>query len=1581
MSLSEEESTAQSAIPCSTAPFPTPHVAHPVGNDCPHRCHLQSKESVAASAIPTTTATVATPPPSRAASQSEGRLQGVRFEVLSALAVPHALYTLPSVTVVLRSLVEQIIGDFRAPLQLCRVQPKAPVSNLGSRGDGDGTTTASPCGRTALEDEDYYFLRHCAYQTRQWQAAEETGSTNDVVSLHAFDGAGCEQGVEEQLCELLAQQSPRGKWGKGMPLASGPTPLLSNLLRYQPLLRDMQLLAKHLLLPIGAWCHKTQWMIAHEDVALTIQHRLQRRRLFVGVAAADEEKTRYATMPAAEVESLWQDLYEVLGAAWRQREQLWGYYRYLHGKRKVSPVTLNGQAIRAVPPEVHAALPLKERYEALHYGSCSSTTYGIPSSSPLGTAAAAEEDTCGFGPFRPADIGVTAQGVLVLRRPMAAVLRSLRVSLPSSGVRDPVEIAPLSGRKAAYQFVDHVRLATRGSAAEKQPQRQAPCTAGTSATTVIPLFDLTTEDVALTDAFPYLSPEVYLALKEAKGREEAWPPSHCVSDDAWNVAVIVIECALCGFSARDSSKCHLGNVDEKPASSQAPPKRVSTLSHSVYQEVVTTLTEKWNVAPTAASNFVYAALYHLQKRLSLSSAEYDSASVQDNDSDVNCDAGVGVMERRGADTQPSPFRLAKEWEQHLRQVYGAPFLTTVLAEVAVKGLCWRRSERWNAFCAAHVTIWESPSDTGLGSSSQDLCEHYCSTPSFVSTPLGSPTASMVLAGERDTASQTTTQRLDRTLATLQTPLLPFVCPPNRSTRNLTAKGWDCTPGVVPCLQQWLKQQRSLTADTSTSSGGGSACDTPSSLDFIEVLRLLRSALVLQARQHCGNEEPVLRYRVAAHPFLRGIMERHLLSTYTVLCGCATPSGGTAAGKRSSGALPGLELYIPGDDLLAAMTPTADFVANRCGSSHDMGVLQAFVEDAAAPRPLSAASPLPQRHRGKGVVSVLTQQHHSTGPRPSSPAPRSVLGEVRSVMSELDGNIALQLHHCNKLRRLMFLHNAPALVRLYLSRGTRGASTDVTSLSKDGAVYYAIPPTLRGEVWGCLLDVPHARQREVLYSKLQCQAFGTSLWDRQLAVDIPRCHQYDPSLASSEGHAKLRRIIKAWLALNPKLQYWQGLDSVCAVLLSVSFTSEALVLAQLQQLVLRFIAHDDGGAAGVHSTVQHRLSSTSVAAQKSTMSEQLHLLRVLLRYCDPLLAHHLFDVLGCTPELFAIRWLVTLFSHGLPLRKVYVLWDLLLMHADMEGAVVLLLSCAVMMQRRTRLLSEDFSGCLAAFSSGGGSTIAVGPAVQDTRALIASVPPSVLRPPRQGEAPPCWWKASTTAAALPIAVLRVADLVEAVSKFKRLVSVARDGGAPHWSDSGVYLVDLRRQGERSDAVLGAMHLPLEPPAALMSATARDSEGESELAEMGWGIVGVQEQLQEQQEAAREAVKRQVEMVAAEVVRQLRNTAVAAIAPRPPVANDGGSASEQVLPSVEVSHQPHNPIVMKMSQSPHVVLIVSCGKAARASREEVVALDAAFAVGVQLSACGVHNVSVLLGGVEAIRQDAPSLLTPVQPERDV
>lgn len=137
----------------------------------------------------------------------------------------------------------------------------------------------------------------------------------------------------------------------------------------------------------------------------------------------------------------------------------------------------------------------------------------------------------------------------------------------------------------------------------------------------------------------------------------------------------------------------------------------------------------------------------------------------------------------------------------------------------------------------------------------------------------------------------------------------------------------------------------------------------------------------------------------------------------------------------------------------------------------------------------------------------------------------------------------------------------------------------------------IPPLVRGPVWAQILEVP--ADIEEIYEAIDKESPGST--DHQLAVDIPRCHQYDNMLASptgvlptalllllcwlcrrslsqpngtiffavvsawrlAAGHGRLKRVLKAWIVSHPDLVYWQGLDSLTAPFLRLNFNNEGL----------------------------------------------------------------------------------------------------------------------------------------------------------------------------------------------------------------------------------------------------------------------------------------------------------------------------------------------------------------------------------------------------------------------------------------
>ncbi|KAG1140860.1 hypothetical protein G6F37_007493 [Rhizopus arrhizus] len=244
----------------------------------------------------------------------------------------------------------------------------------------------------------------------------------------------------------------------------------------------------------------------------------------------------------------------------------------------------------------------------------------------------------------------------------------------------------------------------------------------------------------------------------------------------------------------------------------------------------------------------------------------------------------------------------------------------------------------------------------------------------------------------------------------------------------------------------------------------------------------------------------------------------------------------------------------------------------------------------------------------------------------------------------------------------------------------------------------IPPLLRGKIWAAVLGVQGDLENAYGHAIKQIDV-GT---DRQIEVDVPRCHQYNQLLASSAGHEKLRRLLKAWVAANPNLVYWQGLDSLCAPFLTLNFNDEAIAFASLQKFIPRF------------------LDNFFLSDNTPVLQEYLAVFRHLLSFHDPELSSHL-EAIGFMPDLYAIPWFLTLFTHVFPLDKIYHLWDKLLVG---PSSLPLFAGIAILRQIRDTLLSYEFNDCIVLFSDSF-PKVDIEKCVQSALNMCKVTPPSIL----------------------------------------------------------------------------------------------------------------------------------------------------------------------------------------------------------------------------------------------------------------
>uniref|UniRef100_A0A674A2D3 TBC1 domain containing kinase n=1 Tax=Salmo trutta TaxID=8032 RepID=A0A674A2D3_SALTR len=166
-----------------------------------------------------------------------------------------------------------------------------------------------------------------------------------------------------------------------------------------------------------------------------------------------------------------------------------------------------------------------------------------------------------------------------------------------------------------------------------------------------------------------------------------------------------------------------------------------------------------------------------------------------------------------------------------------------------------------------------------------------------------------------------------------------------------------------------------------------------------------------------------------------------------------------------------------------------------------------------------------------------------------------------------------------------------------------------------------------------------------------------------------------SMSSPQGHRKFRRVLKAWVVSHPDLVYWQGLDSLCAPFLWLNFNNEALAYACMSAFIPKY------------------LYNFFLKDNSHVIQEYLTVFSQMFAFHDPELSNHLNEI-GFIPDLYAIPWFLTMFTHVFPLHKIFHLWDTLLLG---NSSFPFCIGVAILQQLRDRLLANGFNECILLFS--------------------------------------------------------------------------------------------------------------------------------------------------------------------------------------------------------------------------------------------------------------------------------------------
>lgn len=260
-----------------------------------------------------------------------------------------------------------------------------------------------------------------------------------------------------------------------------------------------------------------------------------------------------------------------------------------------------------------------------------------------------------------------------------------------------------------------------------------------------------------------------------------------------------------------------------------------------------------------------------------------------------------------------------------------------------------------------------------------------------------------------------------------------------------------------------------------------------------------------------------------------------------------------------------------------------------------------------------------------------------------------------------------------------------------------------------------PVPLRNEIWKKLLNIPPGYHHCYTLLKETTQLES----NKQISLDIPRCHKHNLFLSSSSGRATLELLLKVWVSQTNRIKYSQGLDSIAATCLILYESDEAAAYYTFSSIICKYLL--------------------PVLINEDLVGNYLLILRNLVSFLDPVLANHLHSH-NINPEMYATSWLLTLYSRNsysdnFPLSSVFVIWDLLLQQPPEFSFVV---AYSILQQFRDELLAGGQNEIIG-FLSGINLKIDLEKCIEDSLAGLQVVPLGICRLVTGGGGKDVWEK--------------------------------------------------------------------------------------------------------------------------------------------------------------------------------------------------------------------------------------------------
>ncbi|OXB57896.1 hypothetical protein ASZ78_006241 [Callipepla squamata] len=197
------------------------------------------------------------------------------------------------------------------------------------------------------------------------------------------------------------------------------------------------------------------------------------------------------------------------------------------------------------------------------------------------------------------------------------------------------------------------------------------------------------------------------------------------------------------------------------------------------------------------------------------------------------------------------------------------------------------------------------------------------------------------------------------------------------------------------------------------------------------------------------------------------------------------------------------------------------------------------------------------------------------------------------------------------------------------------------------IYKGIPLQFRGQVWSLLLEVPKMKEEmKDLYSKLKCQARGSSPDIRQIDLDVNRTYRDHIMFRDRYGvkQQSLFHVLAAYSIYNTEVGYCQGMSQITALLLMYMNEEDAF-----WALVKLF------------SGPKHAMHGFFIPGFPKLLRFQEHHDKILNKFLSKLKQH--LDSQETSTSFYTTKWFFQCFLDRTPFTLSLRIWDIYILEGE------------------------------------------------------------------------------------------------------------------------------------------------------------------------------------------------------------------------------------------------------------------------------------------------------------------------------